>query len=46
MNETLPTTMAISNCLFSATFENVRGFSNLCILAKSGASPGTHMSDT
>lgn len=32
-------TMAISNCLFSPTSENPRGFSVWCLLAKSSADP-------
>ncbi len=35
----LLTTMAISNCLFSPTSENPRGFSTLCILAKLSVEP-------
>ena len=31
--------MAISNCLFSPTSENPRGFSAWCVLAKLGAKP-------
>jgi hypothetical protein len=33
------TTMAISNCLFSPTSENPRGFSVWCVLAKLSANP-------
>ena len=33
------TTMAISNCLFSPTSENPRGFSVWCVLAKFNAKP-------
>ena len=33
------TTMAISNCLFSPTSENPRGFSAWCVLAKLSANP-------
>ncbi len=33
------TTMAISNSLFSPTFENPRGFSAWCVLAKLSAKP-------
>ena len=32
-------TMAISNCLFSPTYENPRGFSDWCVLAKLSAKP-------
>ena len=32
-------TMAISNCLFSPTSENPRGFSVWCVLAKFCAKP-------
>jgi hypothetical protein len=35
----LATTMAISNCLFSSTSENPRGFSVWCVLAKLSANP-------
>ena len=35
----LATTMAISNCLFSPTSENPRGFSAWCVLAKLSAKP-------
>jgi len=36
-------TMAISNCLFSPTLENPRGFSAWCVLAKLNAKPrNTH----
>ncbi|WP_282032426.1 hypothetical protein, partial [Aequorivita sinensis] len=35
MKKLLPT-MAISNCLFSPTSENPRGFSVWCVLAKLG----------
>ena len=34
-----PLTMAISNCLFSTTSENPRGFSVWCVLAKFSAKP-------
>tara|TARA_R110002167_G_scaffold79828_1_gene219848 strand:- start:54 stop:191 length:138 start_codon:yes stop_codon:yes gene_type:complete len=33
------TTMAISNCLFSPTSENPRGFSTWCVLGKLTAKP-------
>ena len=33
------TTMAISNCLFTPTSENPRGFSVWCVLAKVRANP-------
>ncbi len=32
-------TMAISNCLFSPTSENPRGFSAWCVLAELSANP-------
>ena len=35
------TTMAISNCLFSPTSENPRGFSAWCVLAKLCANHAT-----
>jgi hypothetical protein len=35
----LHTTMAISNCWFSPTSENPRGFSVWCVLAKLSANP-------
>ncbi len=31
--------MAMSNCLFSPTYENPRGFSTWCVLAKLSAKP-------
>ena len=37
--KTLSPTMAISNCLFSPTSENPRGFSVWCVLAKLSAKP-------
>ena len=39
MNNNDTTTMAISNCLFSPTSENPRGFSVRCVLAKLSAKP-------
>jgi hypothetical protein len=39
MNKKLLATMAISNCLFSTTSENPRGFSVWCVLAKLSAKP-------
>ena len=38
-NKVLHTTMAISNCLFSPTSENPRGFSAWCVLVKLSANP-------
>jgi len=38
-NKKLPPTMAISNCLYSPTSENPRGFSAWCVLAKFRAKP-------
>jgi hypothetical protein len=38
-NKKLLATMAISNCLFSPTSENPRGFSAWCVLAKLSAKP-------
>jgi len=38
-SKALPTTMAISNCLFSPTSENPRGFSAWCVLAKLTSKP-------
>ena len=34
--------MAISNCLFSPTSENPRGFSVWCVLAKLSANPRSY----
>ena len=39
MNKILLPTMAISNCLFSPSSENPRGFSVWCVLAKFNANP-------
>ena len=38
-NSRLHPTMAISNCLFSPTSENPRGFSVWCVLAKLSTKP-------
>jgi hypothetical protein len=39
LNEYRITTRAISNCLFSPTIENPRGFSIWCVIAKFRANP-------
>ncbi len=39
MDKKLCLTMAISNCWFSPTSENPRGFSACCVLAKLSANP-------